>query len=90
MAAYGGLLCLELGSRQQAHAFIDALKLATITANLGDVRTLVTHPASTTHGKLSEDDRMAAGITQGLVRFSIGLENVEDICDDFAQALDNI
>lgn len=87
MAHFGSLLCVELENRARAHAFINKLRLATITANLGDVRTLVTHPASTTHAKLSEADRLAAGITQGLVRFSIGLEAVNDICDDLAQAL---
>ncbi|MBF0357877.1 MAG: O-succinylhomoserine sulfhydrylase [Magnetococcales bacterium] len=88
MNGFGGLVCVDLGSRERAHAFINSLQLATITANLGDVKTLVTHPASTTHAKLSEDARLAAGITQGLVRFSIGLEAATDICDDFAQALE--
>jgi O-succinylhomoserine sulfhydrylase len=88
MSGFGGLVCVDLGSRERAHAFIDSLQLATITANLGDVKTLVTHPASTTHAKLSEEARLAAGITQGLVRFSIGLEAATDICNDFAQALD--
>ncbi|MBF0108383.1 MAG: O-succinylhomoserine sulfhydrylase [Magnetococcales bacterium] len=86
----GGILCLELDSRQQAHRFIDSLQLATITANLGDTRTLVTHPATTTHGKLSPADRIQAGVTEGLVRMSIGLENVEDILADIHQALDHL
>jgi O-succinylhomoserine sulfhydrylase len=90
MSRFGGLVCVDLGSRQRAYDFINGLELATITANLGDVRTLVTHPASTTHGKLSEDNRQAAGITQGLVRFSIGLEDVADICNDMEQALGKI
>ncbi|MBF0444151.1 MAG: O-succinylhomoserine sulfhydrylase [Magnetococcales bacterium] len=88
MKAYGGLVCVEMESKKRAYDFIDRLQLATITANLGDVKTLVTHPASTTHSKLSEEARNAAGITKGLVRFSIGLESATDICDDLAQALE--
>ncbi|MEO5340230.1 MAG: O-succinylhomoserine sulfhydrylase [Magnetococcus sp. MYC-9] len=87
MRRFGAILCLELGSRVQAHRFIDALQLATITANLGDVRTLVTHPATTTHGRLSPEMRAAAGVTDGLVRISIGLEEVQDIIADLEQAL---
>ncbi|MBF0423285.1 MAG: O-succinylhomoserine sulfhydrylase [Magnetococcales bacterium] len=88
MRRFGGILCLELASRPQAHRFIDSLKLATITANLGDTRTLVTHPATTTHGKLTPQDRIQAGITEGLVRLSIGLEDAEDILTDILQALE--
>lgn len=90
MRRFGGVLCLELETRQRAHLFIDSLKLATITANLGDTRTLVTHPATTTHGRLPAEDRIQAGITEGLVRLSIGLEDVEDILADIHQALDVI
>ncbi|MBF0453188.1 MAG: O-succinylhomoserine sulfhydrylase [Magnetococcales bacterium] len=87
MDRFGGIVCVDLGSRERAYTFINGLELATITANLGDVRTLVTHPASTTHAKLSEENRLAVGITQGLVRFSIGLEAADDICEDLLQAL---
>ncbi|HIJ82614.1 MAG: Cystathionine gamma-synthase [Magnetococcales bacterium] len=88
MRRYGGIVCLELENRQQAHRFIDSLRLATITANLGDTRTLVTHPATTTHGKLPPQDRIDAGITEGLVRLSIGLENFEDILADLLEAVE--
>ncbi|MBF0424369.1 MAG: O-succinylhomoserine sulfhydrylase [Magnetococcales bacterium] len=87
MRRFGGILCLELGSRERAHRFIDALQLATITANLGDSRTLVTHPATTTHGRLTPQEREAAGVTEGLVRLSVGLEDPEDIIRDLDQAL---
>lgn len=87
MRRFGGLVCLELGSRERAHRFIDRLELATITANLGDTRTLVTHPATTTHGRLKPEERLRAGITDGLVRLSIGLEEVADIIADLDQAL---
>jgi O-succinylhomoserine sulfhydrylase len=87
MRRFGAILCLELGSLAQAHRFIDNLQLATITANLGDVRTLVTHPATTTHGRLTPEMRAAAGVTDGLVRLSIGLEDCQDILTDIDQAL---
>lgn len=87
MRRFGAVVCLDLGSKKRAHQFMDALQLATITANLGDVRTLVTHPATTTHGKLAPAARQAAGITDGLVRFSIGLEDIADITHDIDQAL---
>ncbi|MBF0434559.1 MAG: O-succinylhomoserine sulfhydrylase [Magnetococcales bacterium] len=90
MRRFGGILCLELETREQAYRLIDGLRLATITANLGDTRTLVTHPATTTHGKLAPQDRIQAGVTDGLVRFSIGLEDVEDILDDINQALQQV
>jgi len=60
-----------------------------LSANLGDTRTIVTHPASTTHSKLSEEERLAVGITPGLVRVSVGLENVNDILQDINQALNS-
>ncbi|MBF0181688.1 MAG: O-succinylhomoserine sulfhydrylase [Magnetococcales bacterium] len=87
MSAFGGILCLDLGSRERAHRFMDALELVIITANLGDSRTLTTHPATTTHAKLTPADRLEAGITDGLVRLSIGLEDVEDILEDLDCAL---
>ncbi len=69
--------------------FLNEIKMCSLSANLGDTRTIVTHPASTTHGKLSVEDRLEVGITDGLVRCSIGLENVEDIINDLNQALNN-
>ena len=69
--------------------FIDNLKLCSRSANLGDTRTIVTHPASTTHSKLSENERLEAGITDGLVRISVGLEHIEDIINDLKTALKN-
>ena len=63
--------------------------MCSLSANLGDTRTIVTHPASTTHSKLVEADRLEVGITDGLVRISVGLESVEDILADLDQALGN-
>jgi O-succinylhomoserine sulfhydrylase len=68
--------------------FLDKIKMCSLSANLGDTRTIVTHPASTTHSKLSEEERNEVGITAGLVRCSVGLENVDDIIADLKQALD--
>ncbi|MEO5332178.1 MAG: O-succinylhomoserine sulfhydrylase [Magnetococcus sp. YQC-5] len=87
MSRFGGVVCVDLGSQKRAHSFMDHLELVIITANLGDSRTLTTHPATTTHAKLTAAERLAAGITDGLVRLSVGLEDVEDILMDLDQAL---
>ena len=79
----GGVVSFELqGSKQQAWNLIDATKLLSITANLGDVKTTITHPATTTHSRLSEQERNQAGIRDSLVRISVGLENIDDIKND--------
>jgi O-succinylhomoserine sulfhydrylase len=69
-------------ARRNAFAVIDATRICSISANLGDTKTIVTHPASTSHGRLTEEQRLAAGITQGLVRVAVGLEHVDDIKND--------
>lgn len=87
-SAYGGVLSFELaGGKNAAWQCIDRLKIFSITANLGDAKSTVTHPASTTHGRLSEAERLQAGISEGLVRLSIGLESVKDLQQDLQQAL---
>ncbi|WP_088324390.1 O-succinylhomoserine sulfhydrylase [Polaribacter tangerinus] len=84
----GNIVAFEIkGGIAAGRRFLDALKMCSLSANLGDTRTIVTHPASTTHGRLSEEDRLQVGITDGLVRVSVGLENVEDIIEDLEQAL---
>ncbi len=75
------------GGRDAAWKVIDATQLVSITGNLGDVRTTITHPASTTHGRLSPQERAAAGIGEGLIRLSVGLEGVEDLKEDLARGL---
>jgi O-succinylhomoserine sulfhydrylase len=75
-------------ARQHAFGVIDATRVCSITANLGDTKTTITHPASTSHGRLTEPQRLAAGITQGLVRVAVGLEDIEDIKADLARGLD--
>jgi O-succinylhomoserine sulfhydrylase len=85
----GGVFCFELkGGLASGKAFLDALDLLSLTANLGDSRSIASHPASTTHAKLSEAERLAVGITPGLIRISVGLEHPDDILEDIRQALE--
>ena len=89
MTQGGGLVTVELkGGLAQGRKFLDALKMISLSSNLGDSRTIATHPASTTHSKLTEDERQAVGITPGLVRVSVGLEHIDDIILDMTQALE--
>ena len=84
----GGIVSFDVrGGRDAAWKLIDATRLCSITANLGDARTTITHPASTTHGRISPQARAAAGIGEGLVRLSVGLEDPDDLIADLAQAL---
>jgi O-succinylhomoserine sulfhydrylase len=85
----GGIVCFELKDGLQAgRKFLDNLKMLSLTANLGDTRSIASHPASTTHAKLSEAERQAVNITPGLIRISVGLEHKEDILNDILQALE--
>jgi len=85
----GGLVTFELkGGEERAKRFIDALELLSITSNLGDTRTIVTHPRTTTHSKLTEEERKAVNITGGLIRVSVGLEHIDDIIGDVLQAIE--
>jgi O-succinylhomoserine sulfhydrylase len=78
------------GGREAAFAVIDATRVCSITANLGDVKTTITHPSSTSHGRLTEPQRQAAGIVQGMIRLAVGLEDVEDLKADLARGLSQI
>lgn len=85
----GNIVAFEIkGGIEAGRKFLNSIKMCSLSANLGDTRTIVTHPASTTHSKLSEADRLEVGITDGLVRISVGLEHVDDIIADLKQALD--
>ena len=77
-------------ARANAFAVLDATRVCSITANLGDTKTAITHPASTTHGRLTEPQRLAAGITQGAIRIAVGLEDLEDLKADLARGLDAV
>ncbi|MCG8184243.1 trans-sulfuration enzyme family protein [Tenacibaculum piscium] len=86
----GNIVAFEIkGGINAGRKFLNSIKMCSLSANLGDTRTIITHPASTTHSKLSEIDRLEVGITDGLVRCSVGLENVIDIINDLKQALEN-
>ncbi|MGZ5050937.1 MAG: O-succinylhomoserine sulfhydrylase [Methylobacter sp.] len=85
---FGGIVSFELtGGKDHAWKLIDSTEMLSITANLGDVKTTITHPATTTHGRLTPEVRAAAGIKDGLVRVSVGLENIEDIKKDLSRGL---
>jgi O-succinylhomoserine sulfhydrylase len=85
----GALLCFELkGGLESGRNFLNGLKIISMTANLGDTKTIASHPASTTHAKLSEAERQAVNITPGLIRISIGLEHRDDILNDILQTLE--
>ncbi|AZQ57361.1 aminotransferase class I/II-fold pyridoxal phosphate-dependent enzyme [Maribacter sp. MJ134] len=88
MKAGGCVVAFELkGGLEAGKQFFDRIKLLSLSANLGDSRSIVTHPASTTHSKLSVTERTEAGITDGMVRISVGLEHIDDIINDICQAL---
>jgi O-acetylhomoserine (thiol)-lyase len=85
----GGLVGMELaGGREAGRRFIDALQMFYHVANIGDARSLAIHPATTTHSQLSEEERLATGVSDGYVRLSVGIEHIEDILGDLGQALD--
>ena len=84
----GGIVSFVVeGGREAAWRVIDQTRMLSITANLGDTKTTITHPASTTHGRLSDEQKQAAGIDEGLIRVAVGLESVEDIIDDLMRGL---
>ncbi len=85
----GGIVCFELrGGIESGRTFLNNLKMLSLTANLGDTRSIASHPASTTHAKLTETERAAVNITPGLIRISVGLEHRDDILNDLLQALE--
>ncbi|MBV8063636.1 MAG: PLP-dependent transferase [Nevskia sp.] len=88
---FGGIVAFELkGGRAEAWKLIDAVRMISITANLGDTRSTITHPASTTHGRISAEARELAGIKESLVRLAVGLEDVADIVADLKRGLDQL
>lgn len=88
---FGGVLAFGIrGGEAAGRAFIDSVKLASHLANVGDAKTLVIHPASTTHQQLSEEEQHAAGVTADLIRVSVGIEHIEDIKADFAGAFERV
>ncbi|MBZ9750179.1 PLP-dependent aspartate aminotransferase family protein [Deinococcus sp. HMF7604] len=90
MSGFGGLVSLELGTRAAAMTFVDGLKLFTQAVSLGDVESLTCHPASTTHALLGDEALLRQGVTPGLVRLSVGIEDAADLIDDVLRALDQV
>jgi len=89
-SGFGGIVSFEVkGGKQAAWRVIDATRICSITANLGDTKTTITHPATTTHGRLTAEQRAEAGLSDGLIRVAVGLENIDDLCADLAGGLAN-
>ena len=90
-SAFGGIIAFEVkGGREGAWKLINSTQMLSITANLGDTKTTITHPATTTHGRLTDEAKAEAGITEGLLRLSVGLENVDDIQNDLQRGFDKL
>ncbi|HFD79894.1 MAG TPA: O-succinylhomoserine sulfhydrylase [Gammaproteobacteria bacterium] len=88
-SGFGGIVSFEVaGGQEAAWRLIDATRICSITANLGDTKTTITHPATTTHGRLTPEQRAAAGISDGLIRVAVGLEDIDDLRDDLGRGLD--
>ena len=88
---FGGVLSFTLkGDKQQAVNFVDQLQLVSHLANVGDAKTLIIQPSATTHQQLTQEAQLAAGVTPAMLRVSVGIEHIEDIKADFAQAFDKI
>jgi cystathionine gamma-lyase/cystathionine beta-lyase/cystathionine gamma-lyase/homocysteine desulfhydrase len=90
MRGFGGMLAFELGSLESARRFLNAVRLMSLAESLGGVETLVSHPATMTHASVPAERRAALGITDGLVRISTGVEDIEDLKEDLSQALDHV
>lgn len=91
MCRGGGIVVFELkGGLEAGIQFMNNLQMLTLTSNLGDTRSIASHPASTTHSKLTEEERMSVGISKGLIRISVGLEHIDDILGDIVQSLDKL
>ncbi|MCF2500638.1 trans-sulfuration enzyme family protein [Dyadobacter chenhuakuii] len=89
MSAGGAIVTIDLeGGFERVSAFMDALAIASLSSNLGDTRTIVTNPNTTTHAKLKPEEKKALGITEGLIRISVGLEDIEDLIEDFTNAVE--
>ncbi|MEM6583248.1 MAG: PLP-dependent transferase, partial [Pseudomonadota bacterium] len=84
---FGGVLSFQVkGGRNEAWRLIDSTQMMSHTANLGDAKTTIVHPATTTHGRLTEQQRASAGITENLIRIAVGLEHLDDLCGDLSRA----
>ena len=89
-SAPGGIVSFDVGGRQEAWSLVDSLSLFSITANLGDSKSIITHPATTTHGRVSPEVRKAMGVSEGMLRLSLGLEDSSDLIRDLDMAFQNL
>jgi cystathionine beta-lyase/cystathionine gamma-synthase len=90
MRGFGGMLAFELGTFEAARTLLNGVRLHALAESLGGVETLISHPATMTHASVPADRRAALGITDGLVRISAGVEDIDDLREDLSQALDQI
>jgi cystathionine beta-lyase/cystathionine gamma-synthase len=90
MCGFGGLISLELGSLEKARRLLESVQLMSLAESLGGVETLISHPATMTHAAVPPERRREIGVTDDLVRISVGIEDVEDLREDLAQALDAV
>jgi methionine-gamma-lyase len=90
MSGFGGMIGFDVGGNNAGKSFVNAVKLCTLATSLGGVETIVQHSASMTHATLSHEERLAAGVTDGLIRLSVGIENITDLFADIQQALDKV
>jgi cystathionine beta-lyase/cystathionine gamma-synthase len=90
MRGFGGMMAFDLGSLDAARQLLNSVRLCSLAESLGGVETLISHPATMTHSSLPAERRAALGITDGLVRISVGIEDVDDLKDDLGEALDRV
>src|SRR5262249_2708640 len=90
MRGFGGMIAFDLGSLEAARRLLNTVRLHALAESLGGVETLISHPATMTHASVPAERRAAIGITDGLVRVSVGVEDIEDLKEDLAQALDKV
>jgi cystathionine beta-lyase/cystathionine gamma-synthase len=90
MRGFGGMLAFEVGSLEAARRLLNTVKLMSLAESLGGVETLISHPATMTHASVPAEHRQAIGITDGLVRISAGIEDIDDLKDDLSRALDAV
>jgi len=90
MHGFGGMISFDLETIEAGKAFVNGVKLCTMATSLGGVETIVQHSASMTHAVIPRDERLKAGVTDGLIRLSVGIENVDDLMEDINRALDKM
>ena len=90
MRGFGGLISFELGSFERARTLLNSVRLMALAESLGGVETLISHPASMTHASVPPERRLQIGLTEDMVRVSVGIEDVDDLKEDLAQALDRV